>query len=210
MKKRFVSIVLVNMVGASAMAGCGNVSSAPTEDGKGETQLYVENETDEAVIEEPDKTFKDIAEQEQLDSDIVQKIADQFDPVTIAAEEYWTDVLDMSKGYKDLVREMNQKIAAKATVKLVDINLNDSTVTYKVTAPDVISFMDENMSQASSLEELADVLSKALDRDDIPVKERELTIPIEISGSEVSLNFNSKEVMDSITGGFYGTIEATK
>ena len=198
------------MVGASAMAGCGNVSSAPTEDGKGETQLYVENETDEAVIEEPDKTFKDIAEQEQLDSDIVQKIADQFDPVTIAAEEYWTDVLDMSKGYKDLVREMNQKIAAKATVKLVDINLNDSTVTYKVTAPDVISFMDENMSQASSLEELADVLSKALDRDDIPVKERELTIPIEISGSEVSLNFNSKEVMDSITGGFYGTIEATK
>ena len=192
------------------MAGCGNVSSAPTEDGKGETQLYVENETDEAVIEEPDKTFKDIAEQEQLDSDIVQKIADQFDPVTIAAEEYWTDVLDMSKGYKDLVREMNQKIAAKATVKLVDINLNDSTVTYKVTAPDVISFMDENMSQASSLEELADVLSKALDRDDIPVKERELTIPIEISGSEVSLNFNSKEVMDSITGGFYGTIEATK
>ena len=169
-----------------------------------------ENETDEAVIEEPDKTFKDIAEQEQLDSDIVQKIADQFDPVTIAAEEYWTDVLDMSKGYKDLVREMNQKIAAKATVKLVDINLNDSTVTYKVTAPDVISFMDENMSQASSLEELADVLSKALDRDDIPVKERELTIPIEISGSEVSLNFNSKEVMDSITGGFYGTIEATK
>ena len=210
MKKRFVSIVLETMVGASAMAGCGNVSSAPTEDGKGETQLYVENETDEAVIEEPDKTFKDIAEQEQLDSDIVQKIADQFDPVTIAAEEYWTDVLDMSKGYKDLVREMNQKIAAKATVKLVDINLNDSTVTYKVTAPDVISFMDENMSQASSLEELADVLSKALDRDDIPVKERELTIPIEISGSEVSLNFNSKEVMDSITGGFYGTIEATK
>lgn len=210
MKKRFVSIVLATMVGASAMAGCGNVSSAPTEDGKGETQLYVENETDEAVIEEPDKTFKDIAEQEQLDSDIVQKIADQFDPVTIAAEEYWTDVLDMSKGYKDLVREMNQKIAAKATVKLVDINLNDSTVTYKVTAPDVISFMDENMSQASSLEELADVLSKALDRDDIPVKERELTIPIEISGSEVSLNFNSKEVMDSITGGFYGTIEATK
>ena len=210
MKKRFVSIVLATMVGASAMAGCGNVSSAPTEEGKGETQLYVENETDEAVIEEPDKTFKDIAEQEQLDSDIVQKIADQFDPVTIAAEEYWTDVLDMSKGYKDLVREMNQKIAAKATVKLVDINLNDSTVTYKVTAPDVISFMDENMSQASSLEELADVLSKALDRDDIPVKERELTIPIEISGSEVSLNFNSKEVMDSITGGFYGTIEATK
>ena len=210
MKKRFVSIVLATMVGASAMAGCGNVSSAPTEDGKGETQLYVENETDEAVIEEPDKTFKDIAEQEQLDSDIVQKIADQFDPVTIAAEEYWTDVLDMSKGYKDLVREMNQKIAAKATVKLVDINLNDSTVTYKVTAPDVISFMDENMSQASSLEELADVLSKALDRDDIPVKERELTIPIEISGSEVSLNFNSKEVMGSITGGFYGTIEATK
>ena len=210
MKKRFVSIVLATMVGASAMAGCGNVSSAPTEDGKGETQLYVENETDEAVIEEPDKTFKDIAEQEQLDSDIVQKIADQFDPVTIAAEEYWTDVLDMSKGYKDLVREMNQKIAAKATVKLVDINLNDSTVTYKVTAPDVISFMDENMSQASSLEELEYVLSKALDRDDIPVKERELTIPIEISGSEVSLNFNSKEVMDSITGGFYGTIEATK
>ena len=41
-------------------------------------------------------------------------------------------------------------------------------------------------------------------------EERELTIPIEISGSEVSLNFNSKEVMDSITGGFYGTIEATK
>ena len=91
------------------------------------------------MSEEPDNNIRDIAEKEQLDIDVVQKISDQLNPVAIAA-----------------------------------------------------------------------VLNGALGRDEIPVKERELTIPIEISGSEASLNFDCSEVMDTITGGLYVAFDAVK
>ena len=170
MKKKFVSIIIATMVSASVMAGCGSVSGNPTEDVMAETQLLeavrkaaennssgaieealeaetgealdidsLENDMDEVVSEEPDNNIRDIAEKEQLDIDVVQKISDQLNPVAIAA-----------------------------------------------------------------------VLNGALGRDEIPVKERELTIPIEISGSEASLNFDCSEVMDTITGGLYVAFDAVK
>ena len=162
---------------------------------------------DKNVTEESDQTFEDIAEEEQLDIDIVQKIAEQLDPVAIAAEESWTEALDMGREWKDLVCELNQRIAEKAVVKLVDIDLAESTATYRVTAPDVAGFLAENVKRASSAKELAEVINEVLERDDIPVKEKEITVPIEVSGSDVRICLDDSEIIDSITGGFYRTFK---
>lgn len=240
MKKNFVSSLLVTMVCVSTMIGCGNSSIESVEDIQIEAQLYdvieetLEEINDEAVNEvhaeadevrdtenaevfeddavsvDTDHTLQDIAEKEHLDIDVVRRIEKEFNPTIIAAEEKWTEILNISREWKDLVYEMNQVISAKAVVKLIDINLNDSTATYKVTSPDVIGFLAENMKQATSARELADVLKESLERDEFTVKEREITIPIYISGSEVSLDVNDSEIMDTITGGFYGVFETVK
>ena len=170
----------------------------------------IESTENEVVTEDAEPTLQDIAEQENLDIDVVQKLEDQFNPVIIAAEESWTEVLNMGKEWKDLVRDMNQNIAAKAIVKLIDVDLDNSTATYKVTTPDVIGFLAGNMKQASSVDDLADAIREALDNDSIPVKEREVSVPIHVSGSEVSIDTSDSEVMNSITGGFYESFKEVK
>lgn len=240
MKRKLVNVILVTMVCVSALiTGCGNVSETKAEDIQIESQLYdaIQNKakvnstdsseeliaSDDSVDLESDyipeeyaadvemnQTFQSIADREKLDVDVVREIEEQFKPVSIAAEESWTEALNMSKEWKDLVHEMNQRISAKAVVKLVDINLNDSTATYKVITPDVISFLAENMNQASSVNELADQIKEALERDELTATERDITIPIHISGSEVNLDIDNSEVMDTITGGFYGIFDTIK
>lgn len=238
MKKKLLSICLAVMVCASTMIGCGSVSDDPARENKiseeteKDTEVIstdvtgerTETETDVSsnqqngsapadknVIEaKMDKTLSDIAEQEHVDIDIVQKIEDEFIPALIAAEERCIEAFDMSQEWKELMCEMNRKIAAKADVKLIDLDLNESAATYKVSVPDVITFMTENIDQASSMDELADILDEALERDDIPVKERKIIIPIHLNGSEFSLDFDDNEVMDLITGDFYETYETVK
>ena len=77
-----------------------------------------------------------------------------------------------------------------------------------MTAPDVAGFLAENVKRASSAKELAEVINEVLERDDIPVKEKEITVPIEVSGSDVRICLDDSEIIDSITGGFYRTLKA--
>lgn len=164
---------------------------------------------DEDVADAPNKSHQEIAEEEQLDINIVKMIEEQFDPVAVAADEYWTELLDTGREWKDLVHEMNQRIAAKAVVKLVDIDLINSTATYRVTTPDVTGFLSEKTKQSSSAKELADVINDALESDEIPVKERMITVPLEINGSEIRVSLDNPQVIDSITGGLYKTFKVS-
>ena len=171
----------------------------------GKIEVY----NDEDVADAPNKSHQEIAEEEQLDINIVKMIEEQFDPVAVAADEYWTELLDTGREWKDLVHEMNQRIAAKAVVKLVDIDLINSTATYRVTTPDVTGFLSEKTKQSSSAKELADVINDALESDEIPVKERMITVPLEINGSEIRVSLDNPQGIDSITGGLYKTFKVS-
>lgn len=180
------------------------------ETGESATRMTVEEAADNSNVIESNQALQDISEQEGLSVDVIQKIEKQLDPVVIAAEDSWTEVLDVSEDWKDLIYDLNQEIAEKAVVELINIDLNNSVATYKITTPDVIGFLAENIEQTSSLDKLSEMLTEELSRDNLPVKERKITVPIHIDGADVSLYLEDSEVMDSITGGLYEAFETGK
>lgn len=229
MRKEFIKSVVTILMGSCLLAGCGVSATCEVEEDDigeklhqalevaekeelcetevdGNAGIIVEENVEIQDVVDPELNMDMMAEKNSLTIEILNEVEQKLDPVAIAAEEKWTDALKISSEWKADIETINVKIAEKTSVKLTDINLEDGTVSYLVTSPDVIGYLTDNISDNETLSTICKKIADSMEEDKFPYKEQILMLPIEVNGTDFNVNFESEEVMGTITGGFYNML----
>lgn len=230
MKKKLLSVLLTALISTSAMTGCGTSVDVGFNDVNYKEDIYkavqIVGDMKEAGISfdasagisvKDTESYSGVTE-ETYDMDItsvrladysaetIESIENQVKPLEIVASEKLTEALHVGKVWKDKIHEVNETAAAQAEIKLVDIDLDSEIVTYRVTAPDILGYLYENL-KPENVDSICESLPENLEEDEFPIVVNYVSLPITVSGSDISVDVMNEKLMSSITGGFSSVIE---
>lgn len=229
MKKKLICVLVAAMFVLSSMTGCGStvnvglngvnleeyIDKAVQVAGDMKEAMTSSDEAagisdksrDTASASTDDLVPEDAKEDYPFSTDYsvetITFIEEQIKPVEIAVNEKWTESLHVGEDWIEKIREVNEAASAQAEIKLVDIDLDKEVVTYRITAPDVLGYLHSKIDTDNVFENLAE----DIEEDGFPTVVNYVSLPVTVTGSDISVKVMAEKLMDPITGGFYSVME---
>lgn len=138
-----------------------------------------------------------------------EQIEKQLDPVKTTLEADWTELTQITDETAATVKALGVKISEASNVEVTDVNLENGTITYKVTAPNMKAMLTKVL-EANKGGEPVEVYKDMLlyiGSEELEVVSDDVTVPIETAGRYGYLKLKGADFVDQVTGGFMDTAD---